>query len=488
MNHKNQLVKNTVIIAIGKLSTQVLSYILLPLYTAKMATGEYGTYDFICTVSRFLCPLITLLMEESMFRFLIDAKTRDDRKKIISQTIIYTLFGTIVFIPLAILTFKLTSSYTNGFIWIIIFFVISNLLIGLSNALARGLSKIKLYSLSNFILGIVTLILTMIVLLTSHSASGLLMANAIANVVTAVIIFAKLGLQKYFGSFNKPLMKEMIRYSFPLVPNSISWSIINMSDRIILTKLISSSANGIYAMACRFPNIINVLYGYFYTAWKESAAKIIKEENKEAYYNSIYIDMKKFVYSATLCLIAVMPFAFPIFIHKNYNASYVYIPIIMIATYFSNLSSFYGGIFSAYKDTKIMGITTLVAATINLIIDLAFIKRFEIYAACLSTLIADLIVYYYRRYKLKQYIKLKEPRMAGPAIVMLFVCITYYLKYVPNISNIIFWILSVVSLIISIAYSILLNYKALMKIKIKIKERVHLKSWEIRKIEDKKNR
>ena len=472
MNHKNQLVKNTVIIAIGKLSTQVLSYILLPLYTAKMATGEYGTYDFICTVSRFLCPLITLLMEESMFRFLIDAKTKNDRKKIISQTIIYTLIGTAIFIPLAILVFKLSSHYTNGFIAIIIFFVVSNLFIGLSNALARGLSKIKLYSFSNFILGIGTLILTIIVLLTSHSAGGLLMANAVANVVTALIIFAKLGLHKYFGSYDKPLMKEMINYSFPLVPNSISWSIINMSDRIILTKLINSSANGIYAMACRFPNIINVLYGYFYTAWKESAAKIIKEDNKEAYYNSIYLDMKKFIYSVTLCLIAIMPFAFPIFINKNYNAAYVYIPIIMIATYFSNLSSFYGGIFSAYKDTKIMGITTLVAATINLVIDLAFVKQFEIYAACFSTLIADLIVYYYRRYKLKEYIKLKEPKMLGPSLIMAFICIVYYIKYIPNISNVLYWVLSVVALTISIIYSILLNYKALTKIKIKLKEKI----------------
>ena len=56
-----------------------------------------------------------------------------------------------------------------------------------------------------------------------------------------------------------------------------------------------------------------------------------------------------------------------------------------------------------------MGLTTLVAATkIIFVIDLAFVKQFEIYAACISTLIADLIVYYYRRYKLKEYIKIKR--------------------------------------------------------------------------------
>ena len=46
-------------------------------------------------------------------------------------------------------------------------------------------------------------------------------------------------------------------------------------------------------------NIINVLYGYFYTAWKESAAKILKQENKDAYYNSIYHDIKRFLFAVT---------------------------------------------------------------------------------------------------------------------------------------------------------------------------------------------
>ena len=458
MSHKSQLVKNTVIIAIGKLSTQVLSYILLPLYTAKMAVGEYGTYDFVCTISLFLCPIITLLMEESMFRFLIDAKNKGDMKKIISQTIIYTAIGILIFIPLAIIVLNTATTYSASFIAIFITFVISNILISLSNALARGLSRIKLYSFSNFILGIGTLILTIIVLIVKPSAGGLLMANAVANIATALIIFAILHLGRYIGKLNKPLMKQMVNYSFPLVPNSISWSIINMSDRIILTKMVNSEANGIYAMANKFPNIINVLYGYFYTAWKESAAKIVKEDNKQEYYNTIYHDTKRFIFAVTICLIAVMPFAFPIFINKNYDAAYIYIPIIMIATYFSNLSSFYGGIFSAYKDTKIMGTTTFIAAMINLVIDLIFVNKFEIYAACFSTLIADLIVYFYRKQKLKKYMDLKELKWAGPAIITTFICLCYYLRYIPGVSNVTYWIFNVISLLVAISYSIAINY------------------------------
>ena len=467
MNQKKQLMKNTIIIAIGKLSTQIISYLLLPLYTAELTPSEYGEYDFVCTLSLFLCPIITLLMEESMFRYLIDAESKSQRKKIISQTIIYTLGGTLLFTILSAFIMGIWTDYSAAYITAIITFVISNILIGLSNALARGLGKIKLYSISNFILGISTIILNIVFILgIKAGVEGLLWANTIANTFTAIVIFAILKLPAYFGKLDKTLMVDMIKYSVPLVPNSISWSIINMSDRLILTQMVSSAANGIYAMASKFPNIINVLYGYFYTAWKESAAKIVKQQNKNEYYNSIYHDAKRFLYAVTICLIAVMPFAFPIFINKTYNEAYIYIPIIMIATYYSNLSSFYGGIFSAYKDTKIMGTTTIAAAIINLIIDLALVKHFEIYAACFSTLIANLIVYFYRKKKLKKYIKLRELKWKGPMLFLSIILLAYYAKYIPVISEnvIAIWSINVISLIIAILYSLANNWKFISSI------------------------
>ena len=471
MSHQSTLMKNTAIIAIGKLSTQIISYLLLPLYTAKMTKAEYGNYDFVCTLSLFICPIITLLMEESMFRFLIDANSEERKKKVITQTIIYALFGTLVFIPVATLIFNVATEYSGFYIFTIITFIISNVAIALSNALARGLSKIKLYSFSNFILGAFTIILTLIIIIWHPSAEGLLWANAIANIVTAFIVFYKLKLKKYIGKIDKKLMPEMIKYSVPLVPNSISWTIINMSDRIILTQMIGADANGIYAMANKFPNIINVLYGYFYTAWKESAAKILKDENREKFYSKIYIDMKKIMYAVTICLIALMPFAFPIFINSSYDEAYIYIPIIMIATYFSCLSSFYGGIFTAYKNTKIMGSTTMIAAAINLVVDLVFVMQFKIYAACFSTLIADLIIYFYRKIKLKDYIRLREVKWQGPLLILAIICFAYYLKYIPGCSMTLYWIANVFTAFIAIAYSIMNNKKILKKLVNKFRRR-----------------
>ena len=439
MNQKKELFKNTAIIAIGRVSTQIISFLLLPLYTSKLTPSEYGTYDFLVTLCTFLLPIINLLMEESMFRFLIDAEDKSTKKKIITATCFYTVIGTIIFTIIAAIVMGIIG-YEYNFTFII--FVISNILIGLSNSLARGNGKIKLYSISNFILGASTILLNILfILVFKLGTNGLLWANTISNIATATIILLLLKLPQFISKeyLNRKTLLEMIRYSIPLVPNNLSWIIINVSDRLMLTWMTGTDSNGIYSVANKFPNIVYTVYSFFSVAWKESASRILKEENKQEYYNSIYKDIKNFVKATIVGLIAIMPFAFPVFVDASYNEAYKYIPILAISVYFTNMSNFYGGIFAAYKNTKIMGSTTFVAAIINILINLIFIPKFGIYAVSFSTLISNFVVYVYRRYKILEYVKLKNRFDFIYWILMICTLITYYAG--NNIINAIMFIL-----------------------------------------------
>jgi hypothetical protein len=79
----------------------------------------------------------------------------------------------------------------------------------------------------------------------------------------------------------------MLKYSFPLVPNNISWYIINISDRIIVSSFLGSSVNGVYAMANKFPNIMNNFSSFFFTAFKENVAIAVKKDSYEKFINLI---------------------------------------------------------------------------------------------------------------------------------------------------------------------------------------------------------
>ena len=68
-DRKKELVKNTLIIAFGKLSTQFLTFLLLPVYTSKISSAEYGNIDLIISYSTFLIPILTIQQEFAVFRF-----------------------------------------------------------------------------------------------------------------------------------------------------------------------------------------------------------------------------------------------------------------------------------------------------------------------------------------------------------------------------------------------------------------------------------
>lgn len=426
MSRKKDLVLNTIIIGIGKFSTQIISVLLLPLYTSILSTQEYGTYDLIVTISTFLVPFITLLMEESMFRFLIDAEDNKKRENIISQTFIYAITSTIIF---SMILFIIGKIIKIDYILLLILYIISNVILVLRNSILRGLGKIKLYSIINAITSVVIILLNIFfIAYLKIGYKGLIYSTIFANISTSLIIFISLKIYKYvsFKQYNSKSMIEMIKYSIPLVPNSISWAIINLSDRLIISTVVGTTANGIYSMANKFPTFVDTIYGFFYTAWKESAAKALKDSDSTVFYNNIYNILKKFLEAIIVGMIAYLPFVFPLLIKNDFGNAYKYIPPLLISMYFSNMSGFLGGIFTAYKNTKIMGTTTIIASIINLILDLLLIKYIGIWAGVISTCVSTIIVYILRAIKIKQYICMKDLANIGMYPILIIICIIYY--------------------------------------------------------------
>ena len=454
---KRDLFKNTFIIAIGKFSTQVLSYFLLPLYTSILSTSEYGIYDLLVTICIFVIPLITIMMEESMFRFLIDEETEVGKKKVMSTACLYALVSTTIWCGLGyFILFLIGYEYTAVFI----LYMISSIFMKLTNGISRGLSKIKIYSLSNVVLSILTIGLNILLIaIYRWGVYGLLCSTIIANLTTCVFVLIKLKVYRYIHPqyYDRKKLKVMLRYSFPLVPNNISWYIINISDRIVVSSFLGSSVNGIYAMANKFPNIMNNFSSFFFTAFKENVAIAVKKENYEKYYNEIYVIVHNAFIAISLLIISILPFIFNIFIKNDYVAAYEYIPLLVIALYYGNMAGFYGTLFTAFKESKIIGKSTVVGAIINLVVHLALIYFIGIYAAIISTLISNYAVAYYRKSKLKGYVTLKPLKFYYLSIIMLI--LTAGLYYCKN------FYINILSLFLVTSYVLVMNKDLIVDIK-----------------------
>lgn len=427
-NREKELLKNTAIIGIGKFSTQIVSFLLLPMYTSILSTSEYGIYDFIFTLSIFLTPVITLLMEESMFRFLIDSKSEEETNRIISNTLKFILFNSFIFTLLAIFIGNILNI---PYLIITVIYILTAILASSKNSLIRGLGKIKFYTYINFISSFLNIVLNIIfIAVLKYGIYGLLYANIIANLIVFIYSCIKIRIWNYVNTepVDNKIIKSMMKYSIPLVPNSLSWAVVNLSDRFVISFFLGSSSNGVYSTAYKFPNMMDSIYSFFYTAWKESSAKAINDSDMVVFFNKIFNLLSNIMFSVTMCIIGGMPIIFDFLIKGNYKNAYYYIPILVLSMYYNNMSGYFGGIFSGFKNTKIMGITTLFGAAANIIIDILLIKYIGLYAAAISTLVSCMIVYYYRKFETKKYLKLVRSTNVCGIIILFITILLYYIN------------------------------------------------------------
>ncbi len=459
MTREKQLLKNTIIVAIGQICTKFISFFLLPLYTALLSTEEYGIVDLLNTYVSLLLPLIFLQIDQSIFRHLIDVrKDEKSKKKLITTTIITVLIQSFIFLIIYMIIAQfIKNDYKYFLATNVIAAMISNLVLQIS----RGLGDNATYSQGSLVSGAGTVILNVTFILGLRmGAYGMLLATLLANILCTLFVFIKLKLYKYINinSFSKKDLKELWKYSIPLIPNQLSWWIINASDRLIVSYVLGVAINGIYSAANKFSSICITIFNIFNMTWSESAAMYIKDEDSSEYFsNIINISIKLFT---ALCfgIIAVMPFCFRFLITgADYASAYYQIPVLMLGTIFSIMVSLIGSIYVALKKTKEIAKTSIYAAIINISVNLLLIKFIGLYAASISTLIAYLAMSIYRFIDVQKFVKIKlDIRFIIVSIpVIIIIMFIYYLKNVY---------LCLIGLLIAIIFAWKYNGKVIKKL------------------------
>ena len=432
MNKKKQFAKNTIIIFFGKVCTQLISFLLLPFYTAYLTTSEYGVVDLIQTYVTLLVPIITLELEMSIFRWLIDSRGKDkDTTKLISNNFYVLLLSLSIFSVL----FIIVSLFINiPFKFIILLDIIVCVLSGNFLQISRGLGKIMDFSISCILTGLTTVISNIILIVFCHmQAEGMIISMAIANGVCALYLFIRLKLYKMinFKLIDHKLLKGMYKYSIPLVPNGISWWIVNVSDRSIISLVLGASYNGLYAISNKFPTIISSLTGIFNLSWSESASLHINSEDRDEFFSDITNTVVRLFSTLGVGMLACMPFVFPIMINSKYENAYLYIPPLVIGTIFNVAICLYSQIYLAKKMSKQVATTTIIGAVINILINIVFIKYIGLFAASISTMISYMVMMIYRHFDLKKYVNITIDKLLIVKIVLMFILISisYYINH-----------------------------------------------------------
>ncbi|MFQ7628341.1 MAG: lipopolysaccharide biosynthesis protein [Blautia wexlerae] len=415
------LLKNTVIFSIGNFGTKIISFFLVPLYTNILTTREYGTVDLIYTIGMVLVPLLTLNIGESIMRFALDKDA--DCDKIMSTGITILIFGAIIgllILPIANL-FESVSNYS-------IYIYLYTLTLAFSQIFLcylRGKEFLLKYSIGNIIQSLTIAIFNIIFLIgMKKGIEGYLMAYILANVCTGLYGFwagkVNLVIKKY--SIDIELSKNMIKYSVVLIPNSFMWWIMNSSDRMMVSAMISVTANGVYAVAYKIPTLLSTITTIFNQAWSYSAIREDESEDKEEYNNRVYENLVTIVIVVATGLLMIMKPFLSVYVGKEYYTAWHYVPYLIVGFVFMTLGSFIATSYTVHKDSMGFLISGTVGAIINLILNFILIPMMGVSGAAFATCISYFGVFVYRIKDTQKYIKLrvfKRKQICGYALLIL---------------------------------------------------------------------
>lgn len=453
MSRSKDLARNTMILTVGKLCTQFVSFFLLPLYTALLDTAEFGIVDLFTTYVTLLLPLVCWQLDQGLFRFMLDMRGKKSQiAELFSSIAIMNVLQCGLFSLVFFVAQMFISSEYKIYLWIN---VLLSVMSGLLMQFARGLGKTSHYAVGSFLTAVSTIVLNIVFLVfLKMGACGMFRATLLALCVNVTYLSVTLKIWNYFRikKFNGKLLKQVLSYSIPLVPNQISGWILSASDRTIVSWVLGLTYNGIYAIAYKFSSIVATFYGFFNMAWVETVAIHFKDEDRDSFLHDMMQTAMGFFCSVCLGIIAIMPFAFPLMIDHKYDDAFYQIPILLVAVVFQIAVGLFSAIYLALKKSATIAKTTFLGAVINIAVHILLIKFIGLYAASVSTLVSYATVAIYRNYDVKKLVNYKWGKQFVLENLIAFVIVVtcYYLK-----SN----ILNVTSLVFAVLFALYINRK-----------------------------
>ena len=113
-------------------------------------------------------------------------------------------------------------------------------------------------------------------------------------------------------------IKQLLKYSIPMIPDYLSGWIINVSDRTIISIILGTAMNGIYTVSCKFSNILNSIFSIVNMSWQETASIHIKDNDRDNFFSSMMNNMVKIFSTIGIMMLVCIPLAFNIIIGKSY--------------------------------------------------------------------------------------------------------------------------------------------------------------------------
>ncbi|MBS1889573.1 MAG: oligosaccharide flippase family protein [Actinobacteria bacterium] len=277
--------------------SKLIAVALLPLYTRHLTTPDYGAAEVLFAAVVTASIVVRLGLIEAVLRFYY--REDEDPKRIVGATFSglfwFSTVGALVALPFAEpLAQALLDPHTPaalasgteltriaiGGLWVATLF--EYLL-----TLYRLDERARAYFVVTITNVVATIALTVILVVgVGDGARGLLLGSYLVGALFVLGMIAEQR-RRLTLRVDPPLLRRLLRFGLPTMPAEVSLYLLNFADRLIITRTLGLGEAGLYSLAVKFAQAVNVLVRGFQLAWPPLAYSIRDDDEARRTYATV---------------------------------------------------------------------------------------------------------------------------------------------------------------------------------------------------------
>lgn len=395
MSAYKKFTKDMGIISIAELIIALKALIILPIIAKLLGVANYGIWVQLMVTLGLITPIIILGLPYALVRFLAAEKDKKEiQEGIYSVLAIIFAIGLAITLPLVIFSDTLANFFQcqPSLIKILAFVILLECLNLVFLNVFRAFQEMGKYSsfmiLQTF--GEVGLIAAAV--FWGYGLYGAVLSLLIIRVFTFLIlfgfIFKKFGIK--IPNFSK--IKEYTKFSLPTVASSISYWAVASSDRYLIGFFLGVLFVGYYGPAYTIGNMINFFIFPFIIVLPAALSKFFDENKISEVKIYLKYSLKYFLMMAIPAVFGLSVLSRPLLVifstQEIASNAYFITPFVAISILLYGSYTIFSQILVLTKKTRIFGIIWMVAALINIGLNLIFIPYFGILGAAITTILS----------------------------------------------------------------------------------------------------
>ena len=393
------LAKDTAIYGLSSIIGKFLNYLLVPLYTYVLAReADYGIVTNLYAWTALLLVLLTYGMETGFFRF---ANREDyDAKSVYKTAYITLLISSASFSALMIIFHQPIATvlgYPNHaeFVEMMFATVAVDAFASIPFAYLRYKKRPIAFAALKLLFVVLNIgfNLLFLIVLGKTDVYYVFLSNVLATCIQTLCLLPMT--MPKGGRFEFPILKDMLRYSLPLLVLGVAGIMNQTLDRILFPYLYSGddaqTQLGIYGACFKVAMIMMMFTQAFRYAYEPFVfAKHKDRQSAEAYADA----MKYYIIFSYLILLGVIFYLdiFRYIISSNYWEGLKIVPVVLWTYVFQgiyfNLSFWY----KLTDETKWGAYFSLIGLVITLVLQVVGVPLFGYWASCGSSLVCYLVI------------------------------------------------------------------------------------------------